>query len=946
MAGNFPPPFANDRTVSFASYLGDQTAAFGQPGNPDLKPEKTHTVELGGELQALTGRLTLQVNWYDARTRDALFLVPSPPSSGEGTQLRNVGEIANNGVEIQIVGDVVRTQSVTARLTASYNTLHNEVIDAGGSPVFGISGFSSSTVESVVKEGWPVGALRGTSSTLNADGTIAKTELLQYLGKPLPDRFGSLGLEMTFGSNLRLQAHADWQTGAQLHSFNRQFRYLYGIDDPELPPALLEANPGPIRGNWLNLTNFFVENTDYLRVRSISADYSLAGGIIGSWARDIDLGITLLNPLGWWTSSFDPESDHSGAASQGAASVGGFNYASDPSPVVVPHDRPRAVLGGRAMHSHDSNSRITTLRTRAFATATVFALATAAGCDLVDPTHVTNPTVTEETFVETSNAAASWTRGVERQLAATINTVITGTEVVSDNLFNNRTLFSKVFDIPQIDASDFDVRNIQADVHRLRAMADQGLNVILPGDPSSTTEMEAQLHFHRGFAYLLGGELFVGLPVEGGGPVVEPSEHLALAVQDFQQAASMTADAALRNAAMLGVARAQYDAGNRDAAVAAAQQVKAADPTLIRWVQYDNVDGPTNSMQFAIYDSGQDEFQPLPRLDFLFPKYYSESAGDQSPIAILKGEEAYLIIAEADLSQGDVGGARSELSALLGLVASRPTAMIDDRGQQRGRRGGTWIYPNTSDILVKASPDAEARAGLVLTRATGLVEVPTVSGTSVTQAMLDGATTVDDMLYLLYLMRQEIFVVEGRRMTDLGIRFPVALDEALTNPNVDESSPALTARMPSFIPQNYQLDGFTYEDGDTLAVILHDMNAVLVANKNSSGRAALQLTRRARRGGQPSPSGASSIRQIRSPPTLCSAAVSARVAGSTSSVPKNWSPSLGGRFGSMPPAIDEKRTSGPNVPSSLFGPKVPACIGPATISQNGSKSVKVARSGA
>jgi len=332
VAGNFPPPFANDRTVSFASYLGQQTAAFGQPGNPDLKPEKTYTFEVGGEVQALTGRLTLQVNWYDARTRDALFLVPSSPSTGEGTQLRNVGEISNSGVEIQVVGDVIRTEGMTARLTASYNTLNNEVVDAGGSPVFGISGFSSSTVESVVKEGWPVGALRGTSSTLNPDGTIASTELLQYLGKPLPDRFGSLGLEMTFGGNLRFQAHADWQTGAQLHSFNRQFRYLYGIDDPELPPALLEANPGPIRGNWLNLANFFVEDTDYLRIRSISADYTLPGSVAGSWARSVDLGVTLLNPLGWWKSSFDPESDHSGAASQGAASVGGFNYASDPTP--------------------------------------------------------------------------------------------------------------------------------------------------------------------------------------------------------------------------------------------------------------------------------------------------------------------------------------------------------------------------------------------------------------------------------------------------------------------------------------------------------------------------------------------------------------------------------------------------------------------------------------
>jgi outer membrane receptor protein involved in Fe transport len=332
VAGNFPPPFANDRTVSFASYLGNQTAAFGQPGNPDLKPEKTHTLELGGELQALSGRMTLQLNWYDASTRDALFLVPSSPSTGEGTQLRNVGEISNTGVELQLVGDVLRRDGMTARVTASYNTLDNEVVDAGGSPIFGISGFSSSTVESVVNEGWPVGALRGTTATINPDGSLTEPELLQYLGKPLPDRFGSLGLEMTFGGNLRINADADWQTGAQLHSFNRQFRYLYGLDDPKLPDPLLEANPGPIRGNWLNFTNYFVEDTDYLRFRNVSVTYTLSEDVVGRWARSVDLGFSVQNPLGWWTSSFDPESDHSGAASQGGATVGGFNYASDPAP--------------------------------------------------------------------------------------------------------------------------------------------------------------------------------------------------------------------------------------------------------------------------------------------------------------------------------------------------------------------------------------------------------------------------------------------------------------------------------------------------------------------------------------------------------------------------------------------------------------------------------------
>ena len=462
--------------------------------------------------------------------------------------------------------------------------------------------------------------------------------------------------------------------------------------------------------------------------------------------------------------------------------------------------------------------------------AAVFA---APGCDLLDPTEVVNPTVTEADFVQTRNAAASWARGVERQLAITVNQAVMGAEVASDNLFNNRTLFNRVFDIPEIEPTDVTVIDVQRAVHRLREMATRGLEEVVPSDPNASQETVAQLHFARGYSHLLAGEMFVSLPTEAGGPAQAPAVHLERAVTEFTQARSLSSDAEFRASATLAIARAQHRAGNRTEAVAAASEVRGAAPTLLRWAEFDVTDGPTNQMQFAIFDSGQDEFQPLPRLDFLFPKYFSRSAGAQSPVAILKGEEAFLILAEAAISQGNLTEARNLLVELLGIVAQRPTASINDTGQERGRRGGTWIFPNRSDVRVAASPQDEPRAGLVLTRSQGPVTVPVVSGTSVTAGMLEAATDEEALLELLYLMRQEIFVVEGRRMTDLGIRLPVALDEALTNPNIAEGGPELVARIPSFIPLDYGLNRFTYSDGDAVAVIHHNMNRVIVQNRTS-----------------------------------------------------------------------------------------------------------------
>ena len=192
-----------------------------------------------------------------------------------------------------------------------------------------------------------------------------------------------------------------------------------------------------------------------------------------------------------------------------------------------------------------------------------------------------------------------------------------------------------------------------------------------------------------------------------------------------------------------------------------------------------------------------------------------------------------MILAEALLAGGDLPGARSRLQQLLTLVRSRATELVDSRLQLRGRAGGKVVYPNTSDTKVAFAPGEPLREGFVLTRSAGTIRVPTVSGTSVTPERIAAIATVDDGLYVLYLMRQEIFLAEGRRMADLGIRMPVARTEVLANPNVGDGEAYTQARIPSFIPTEFGMDSFTYDPVAKTAVLAFDMNRLLVQNKTS-----------------------------------------------------------------------------------------------------------------
>ncbi len=248
---------------------------------------------------------------------------------------------------------------------------------------------------------------------------------------------------------------------------------------------------------------------------------------------------------------------------------------------------------------------------------------------------------------------------------------------------------------------------------------------------------------------------------------------------------------------------------------------------------FDPVNGPANSMQ-GVLTSSVNNFQPLPRLDFLDPKYPNRGTTIQSPIAFLKAEEAHLILAEAALQAGDVGGAQSRLQLLLTLVQSRTVELVDGTIQKRGRAGGKVIYPNTSDTKVSAASGAPLVGGLVLTRQGPQVKVATTSGTSVTSAQINGIVTVDDGLYVLSLMRQEIFIAEGRRAADLGIRLPVSLQELTANPKAVASAPYATAQIPSFVPLAYGMDAFTYDSVAKTVVIKFDMNRLIVQNKTSA----------------------------------------------------------------------------------------------------------------
>ncbi|MGS4347434.1 tetratricopeptide repeat protein [Myroides odoratus] len=443
---------------------------------------------------------------------------------------------------------------------------------------------------------------------------------------------------------------------------------------------------------------------------------------------------------------------------------------------------------------------------------------------------VDNPYVTEDNYLNKPNAGHSWVIGLQKQLALTTNIIVINAEITSDNYFNNYTQYSKVFDQPQIDYFDPDVNNLQASIQALREMAIYGLEVVLPKDPTLTETDIAFMNFCKGYANLVGGELFLGLPESKLGKVISSKEMLKKAVDELEKAYAMETKADSKNAYALFIARAYYRLGNKTEAQDYAT-IALATPNLLYNIQFDGKNSVPNEMQNATYDALPNRLAPLPRLDYLDPKFFSVGTpqNDQKALALAKGEEGYLILAEIALANQDIAGSKHYLHQLLDVVAARPTELVDDKKETRN--GGIRSDYPLKEVKVRFDASSPEKEGYVVDRQKGKILVSKVSGTKVTKAEIEDITSADDLLYTIYLLRQEIFMSEGRRLSDLGIKYPISQIEEGNNAHV--TAAYTKAVIPDFIPAKAGMDDFTTDAATGTVTMKYDMNKVLVAHKNS-----------------------------------------------------------------------------------------------------------------
>jgi len=96
-------------------------------GNEDITWETASSTNAGVEFELFKSRLRGGIEYYYKNTTDMLFFVNAPKSMGYGGRWQNVGDMSNQGVEIELAGDVIRTKDITWTISANGSFQKNRI---------------------------------------------------------------------------------------------------------------------------------------------------------------------------------------------------------------------------------------------------------------------------------------------------------------------------------------------------------------------------------------------------------------------------------------------------------------------------------------------------------------------------------------------------------------------------------------------------------------------------------------------------------------------------------------------------------------------------------------------------------------------------------------------------------------------------------------------------
>jgi hypothetical protein len=280
---------------------------------PVPDPERTAESELGADLELFDGRLGIGATAYGKRTAGFATFLLTPPSSGVSYRLIKGGDVWNQGVEVDVRAEPLRSERATldVHLTAWGNRNRAGHLTAFLVPV----GF-----QQWVFGGYPLGTYYTalvTFNDINRDGRLTRSEITVGdpvpSGSPLPTQGASASVTVAWRHWLRLSTTLEYRGGGSQQNLTAASRCQQIVCSERSVPGTPLADQARALADGLGLEGGPVD-AGFVKLREVALTMTAPA----SWVARIGakgLGLTLAGRnVATWTPyhGLDPEVNAAG----------------------------------------------------------------------------------------------------------------------------------------------------------------------------------------------------------------------------------------------------------------------------------------------------------------------------------------------------------------------------------------------------------------------------------------------------------------------------------------------------------------------------------------------------------------------------------------------------------------------------------------------------------
>lgn len=290
---------------SLDTHYNGKPAAFPKRlGNPDLTWEKCYETNVGIDTRLLD-RISISAEYYYKNTSDLLYLVPLTSLTGYESQYRNVGAVTNEGFELSISPDLIKTKDFqwTIDLNMGYNRSKIKELYEGQQQISNLKILEEgSEIDTWYLYDW-AGVDQYTGNPMwyihNDDGSTTLTSDYEKAsrikaGSAIPKYTGGIMNSFTY-KDFTLSAMFSFVAGNKIYHYAREF---YDNDGayPSYNSMKLRSGwsrwekPGDIAthpravANGNNNSNKpstrYLERGDYFRMNNLTLSYTIPGNIL------------------------------------------------------------------------------------------------------------------------------------------------------------------------------------------------------------------------------------------------------------------------------------------------------------------------------------------------------------------------------------------------------------------------------------------------------------------------------------------------------------------------------------------------------------------------------------------------------------------------------------------------------------------------------------------